>query len=92
MNFLIALSCLFTLQVNTTSDEKNIGFIAEVKVPVNQGEIIVDGIKSENALYLGGKISHKIGSTGATGSLYMRGIWYKAFGLKWLNFGNINLG
>ena len=63
-----------------------------MKIPVNSGEIKVDGIPFENTLKLGGKIKHKIGSTSVSGNLYMKGMWYKAFGLSWLNFGNINLG
>ena len=53
---------------------------------------MVDGIPFENSLKLGGKLKYKIGGTSVTGLLYMKGMWYKAFGLRWLNFGNINLG
>jgi len=82
----------FWLQVNKTSKQKTLGFTVEMKIPVNSGEIRVDGIPFTNELKLGGKIKHKIGSTAVTGTLYMKGMWYKAFGLRWLSFGNINLG
>ena len=49
-------------------------------------------MEMERSLSLGGMIKHKIGSEDVTGSLYMSGMWYHAFGLEWLNIGNINLG
>ena len=66
--------------------------MAEVKFPVKSGEIYSDGFKLDNYLFLGGQITHKIGSTDVQGILYMRGMWRKAFGVKWLAIGNIILG
>ncbi|XP_066934153.1 uncharacterized protein [Clytia hemisphaerica] len=79
-------------EVNTTSRKKTLGFTLEFKIPVKYGSIKIDGIPFSNDLKLGGKIKHKIGSTAVSGTLYMKGMWYHAFGLRWLNFGNINLG
>ena len=53
---------------------------------------MVDGVKVPGSLSFGGSVSYKIGTTKVTGSLYMKGLWRKAFGLKFLNLGNINLG
>ena len=69
-----------------------LGFTIEFKIPVKSGSIMIDGLPFSNDLRLGGMIKHTIGSTAVTGTLYMNGIWYHAFGLRWLNFGNINLG
>ena len=66
--------------------------MAEVKFPVNSGEIYSDGFKLDNYLFLGGQITHKLGSSDVEGTLYMRGMWRKAFGVKWLAIGNIILG
>ena len=78
-------------QVNTANDTKvtTFGFKAEVQLPINEGDIKVDGIVQEKVIVLGGLIKHKLGSTSATGALYMKGMWYHAFGLDWLNIGNI---
>ncbi|XP_047124114.1 uncharacterized protein LOC101237974 isoform X1 [Hydra vulgaris] len=79
-------------EVNTTSKQQTLGFKAEVRIPINVGEIVVDGMVMERSLTLGGQIKHKVGSEDISGSLYMSGMWYHAFGLDWLNIGNINLG
>jgi len=84
---------LLYAQVNTSGSvpETELGFRAEVQIPINVGQIIVDGIEAKRYLVLGGAISHKIGTPDTTGVLYMRGRWYQAFGLKWLNLANIRL-
>ena len=68
-----------------------IGFNLELAIPVYTGSVFVDGVVKKE-LYLGGLVSHEIGTTKVTGSLYMRGLWRQAFGVKWLAFGNIHLG
>ena len=69
-----------------------LGFLIEFAIPVSSGSVMVDGVQSKSELFLGGKVSHELGTTKATGSLYMRGMWREAFGVKWLNLGNIHLG
>ena len=64
----------------------------ELKIPVSGGDVIVDGIKTKSELFLGGRIEYSVGSSALTGSLYMNGLWRKAFGVSWLAFGNIQLG
>ena len=80
------------MQYNKTEASTKLGFVAEVKFPVNSGEIYSDGFKLDNYLFLGGQITHKLGSSDVVGQLFMRGMWRKAFGVKWLAIGNINLG
>lgn len=69
----------------------NVGFEVELDVPV-KGE--VDDKKEEEpskSLQLGGKLfvtgAAEIGTT-----LYMNGMWRKAFGLSFLGIGNIQIG
>ncbi|XP_065060118.1 uncharacterized protein LOC135687479 [Rhopilema esculentum] len=68
------------------------GFVAEVKFPVKSGDVYADGFKVENFLHVGGMITHELGTSDVVGKLYMKGVWRKAFGVKWLAFGNIHLG
>lgn len=69
----------------------NVGFAVELDVPV-KGE--VDDKDEEvpgKSLQLGGKLfvtgAAEIGTT-----LYMKGMWKKAFGLTYLSIGNIQIG
>jgi len=69
----------------------NVGFAVELDVPV-KGE--VDDKEEElpgTSLQLGGKLfvtgAAEIGTT-----LYMNGMWRKAFGLSFLGIGNIQIG
>ena len=71
--------------------ESKIGFAFEIKIPVNGGEIIVDGMKVKNELRLGGQLKHQLGKNEIEGQLFMRGMWRKAFGVSWLAIGNINI-
>ena len=75
-----------------TKKETKLGFAFEIKIPVNEGEIIVDGLKVKNELRLGGQAKHTIGKSDIEGQLFMRGMWRKAFGVSWLAIGNINIG
>ena len=72
--------------------ESTLGFAFEIKIPINEGEIIVDGLVVKNELRLGGQLKHKIGKVNIEGQLFMRGMWRKAFGVSWLAIGNINIG
>jgi len=69
-----------------------IGFGIEFTIPVSSGSVMRDGVQTKAVLNLGGLVEHKIGTTKMTGAIYMRGIWQRAFGVKWLSFGNIHLG
>ena len=44
------------------------------------------------AIHVGGKIEYDTLKVTIGGALYMRGMWRKAFGVKWLAIGNIVLG
>ena len=74
-----------------TKKETKVGFAFEIKIPINGGEIIVDGLVVKNELRLGGQLKHTIGKTDIDGQLFMRGMWRKAFGVSWLAIGNINI-
>ena len=83
----------FLSQWNSSETSQiTLGFLLEFAIPVNSGQVVVDGVTTKKELFLGGKISHEIGTSKVTGSLYMRGLWRQAFGVKWLAFGNIHLG
>ena len=82
----------YHFQVNTTAKKRAVGFKAVVKIPVNQGQIVVDGMVQERSIKVGGQLKHTIGESDLSGKLYMKGMWYHAFGLSWLNMGNILLG
>ena len=77
---------------NDGKGQAQVGLTAEVKIPVKGGDIIVDGMRVKSSLILGGKIEHKLGTNDVEGTLYMRGMWRKAFGVEWLALGNIMLG
>eukprot|EP00795_Rhopilema_esculentum_P012584 gene12584-3284_t len=77
---------------NMTKKETKLGFAFEIKIPINQGEIIVDGIAVENELRLGGQVKHTLGKSDIEGQLFMRGMWRNAFGSDWFAIGNINIG
>ena len=69
----------------------NVGFAVELDVPV-KGE--VEDKKEEApsmSLQLGGKLFVTGGAEIGT-TLYMNGMWKKAFGLKYLSIGNIQIG
>lgn len=53
---------------------------------------MVDGMVQERSIKVGGQLKHTIGGSDLSGKLYMKGIWYQAFGLSWLNMGNVLLG
>eukprot|EP00794_Sanderia_malayensis_P009954 gene9954-10974_t len=76
---------------NRTEKSTQLGFRAEVKFPVNSGEIYADGFKLDNYLAVGGDIVHKLGTVDTTARLYMRGMWRNAFGADWFAIGDINL-
>lgn len=69
----------------------NVGFAVELDVPV-KGEVDDKGEEvPSTSLQLGGKLfvtgAVEIGTT-----LYMNGMWRKAFGLSFLGIGNIQIG
>jgi len=77
---------------NSTAKTIKLGFVAEVKIPVN-GQIYRDGIVApSNDLILGGGLEYNFMAQEVTGKLYFRGMWRKAFFIKWLSLGNIYLG
>ena len=69
-----------------------LGFLIEIKVPVN-GEIIRDGIQApSNDIVVVGNLEYDFTTLDITGRLGMRGMWRKAFGIEWLAIGNIFFG
>ena len=69
----------------------NLGFVVEVDVPV-KGEVDDKGEDvPSTSLKLGGKLFVTGGAEIGT-TLYMNGMWRKAFGLTYLNIGNIQIG
>lgn len=82
----------FLPQKNTTKKETKIGFAFEIKIPINSGEIIVDGLAVKAELRLGGQVKHTLGKNDIEGQLFMRGMWRNAFGSNWFAIGNINIG
>lgn len=68
----------------------NVGFAVELDVPV-KGEVDDKEEVPSKSLQLGGKLfvtgAAEIGTT-----LYMNGMWRKAFGLSFLSIGNIQIG
>ena len=69
-----------------------LGFLAEIKISVN-GEIERDGIKApSNDLHVFGNLEYEFLKQEINGKLGMRGMWRKAFGVKWLAIGNIFFG
>ncbi|XP_022801157.1 uncharacterized protein LOC111338874 [Stylophora pistillata] len=75
----------------TASVAPNVGFAVELDVPV-KGEVNDKGEEMPStSLQLGGKLfvtgAAEIGTT-----LYMNGMWRKAFGLSFLSIGNLQIG
>ena len=69
----------------------NLGFAVELDVPV-KGEVNDEQEEVPgSSLQFGGKLFVTGGAEiGAT--LYMNGMWRKAFGLKYLSIGNLQIG
>ena len=69
----------------------SLGFTIELDVPV-KGEVDDKGEKLPgSSLQLGGTLSvTAVAEIGTT--LYMKGMWRKAFGLSFLSIGNIEIG
>lgn len=85
--------CRSQANYNNSQKTYKLGFLVEVKIPVNKGEVIRDGIKSPApAIHVGGMIEYDFGTQVIGGALYMKGLWRKAFGIKWLSIGFIVLG
>lgn len=75
----------------------SLGFAVELDVPV-KGEVNDKGEVNEKgeevpgtSLKLGGKLMVTGGAEIGT-TLYMNGMWRKAFGLSYLSIGNIQIG
>ncbi|CAH1262381.1 Hypp2548 [Branchiostoma lanceolatum] len=67
-----------------------LGFQVEMQFPV-QGAV-AHGTGSTQYLNVGGKLRWLVGTPTIGGTLYMRGVWERAFGIDFLSFGNINMG
>ena len=87
----IAIVLFMQVKYGSASAVPNLGFAVELDVPV-QGEV---NEKEEEvpstSLQLGGKLFVTGGAEIGT-TLYMNGMWKKAFGLKYLSIGNVQIG